>query len=286
MKYKHFVITLFNLRLYTHDKSKALVDNIWLKGRFELFESYCLRSMQGQTSKNYIWLCLFDADTPDEFKLRLKKYQETLPQLHPVFIKQENVQTWREQVKDVIKSYLLPEDEYVITTNLDNDDSFHKSTIETLQQIINEKNSDGLYTFYTGLQYFVDKDLILKMTYPHNHFLTLCDKVNDGFKIIVEYPHPRARKMIKNVFDIENKLYWIEIVHKRNVNNNLRITSRIKYAPVFGTFSLKDYNLDVCFSLSRNIYNAFIKFPFLFLRTIPIKLIYKIRKQLQKEEKV
>ena len=41
-KYKHFVITLFNLQLWTKDKKNISTrTSEWLEKRFKLFETYC-----------------------------------------------------------------------------------------------------------------------------------------------------------------------------------------------------------------------------------------------------
>ncbi len=64
-KFKHFVITLFNLKLWTQDKNNVSTrTDEWLEKRFELFENYCLPSLKAQTNKNFVWLCLFDQFTP------------------------------------------------------------------------------------------------------------------------------------------------------------------------------------------------------------------------------
>ena len=48
--FQHFVITRFNLDLYAWDKNRIPTrTEKWLQHRFDIFEQYCLPSMQAQT---------------------------------------------------------------------------------------------------------------------------------------------------------------------------------------------------------------------------------------------
>lgn len=278
---KHFVITLFNLNLYKRDKSLASVHTEeWLAGRFQLFDTYCFPSMKAQTSGDYIWLCLFDADTPEKYKQRIRAYENVLPQFRPCFLTWDQTLDWKEHVRNVVSSCLSAGDEYIVTTKLDNDDAFHSATLATLQTMICEQPQEGLYNFVDGLQYFVSLDMVLKMRYPHNHFPTLCEKNSTELKTIINYSHEKARKLLDNVIDIKGKPYWVEVVHDRNMNNDLRIASRIKYSSVTGEFSLKDYGLDIHFPASRNALNTYVKWPLLFIRTGVQRMVYKVQRKM------
>lgn len=278
---KHFVITLFNLNLYTRDKSLASVHTEeWLEGRFQLFDTYCFPSMKAQTSGDYVWLCLFDADTPEKYKQRIRAYESKLSQFRPCFLTRDQTLNWKEHVRNAVSSCLSTGDEYIVTTKLDNDDAFHSATIETLQTMIYERPQEGLYNFVDGLQYFVSLGMVLKMRYPHNHFPTLCEKNSTELKTIINYSHEKARKLLDHVIDIKDKPYWIEIVHDRNMNNDLRIASRIKYSSVSGAFSLKEYGLDINFPASRNALNTYVKWPLLFIRTGVQRIVYKVQRKM------
>ena len=71
-KFKHFIITLFNLKIWKEDKThRATQTADWLAQRFDLFERFCLPSVAHQTNKNFTWLCLFDKDTPTDMRQRI-----------------------------------------------------------------------------------------------------------------------------------------------------------------------------------------------------------------------
>ena len=66
---KHIILTRFNLQ-YEADSHPGIEEN-WLATRMQLFEHYCLPSVQKQTVQDFIWVLLCDCDTPDVYKKRL-----------------------------------------------------------------------------------------------------------------------------------------------------------------------------------------------------------------------
>lgn len=278
MNKKHFLITLFNLQLWHADKTKtATHTDEWLAKRFQLFETYCLPSVSQQTTKDFIWLCLLDENTPAAYKERIEQYRQQVPQLTPCYFTKEHMANWEGHLKEIIRSLLNGAD-YVMTTNLDNDDSIHRNMLEHLQSTFDQSEKIGLYTYIDGIQYFPKTGLILNMKYPHNHFLTSIEDTHVDFQTIKSVRHAKARKNISALTDITDKPYWIEIVHATNVNNDLRITSRIKYTPRWRSISLQDYGLNIRRSWQQNCYCNLVVWPGLFLKTACRKLLRKMKK--------
>lgn len=71
---------------------------------------------------------------------------------------------------------------------------------------------------------------MLKMRYLHNHFMSLCENLDNDIRTIEFGPHGRMRHLVDYVCDIDTRPYWIEIVHARNYSNDVRVTSRIRYS--------------------------------------------------------
>ena len=69
MNFEHFIITRFNLPIYSKTKSGNIssTETKYLDNRFKLFMNYCLPSIKQQTCQNFKWLVLFDINTPDEY---------------------------------------------------------------------------------------------------------------------------------------------------------------------------------------------------------------------------
>lgn len=278
---KYFIITQFNLRLWSKDKlNRSTITEEWLANRFVLFEKYCLPSILCQTSKDFIWLCLLDENTPQKYIDKIEQYRKECPQLTPCYLNDEDTADWLNYTRNVIKSHVNTDDQYIITTNLDNDDSIHCEMINLIHSYVGQDLPDGdvLYSFNYGYQYFTDLEVILKMMYPHNHFLSLVEKNTPDFKTIKSMPHAKARKHYKTI-DIKNEPFWIEFVHRSNVNNDLRITSRIKYYPVFRDVSLDKFGLNITIAKGHSILNTFIKMPVLFSKTAVRKLKKKVSKK-------
>lgn len=281
IKIKHVVITLFNINIYSHDKSmNPVCTDLWLKNRFKLFDTYCFPSMKQQTAQDYIWLCFFDIGTLKEYKNKIEDYQKEVRQFVPCFLNQQETRHWKEYIIEKVAGLLSDEDDYVVTTNLDNDDLFHKDALEVIQNRVRLESRSGLYVFTTGIQYFVNSNMMIRMSYPHNHFMSLCEK-NDCEKLqTVKFAkHGRIKKMVDSVFLIDDKPYWIETVHDKNVGNDVRITSRVRYSLIFHQICLRDYGLNIAFNKYRNIGVCFISMPFLFVSACVNKVINKMLKR-------
>ena len=82
--YKHLLFTRFNIN--SADTLSCRLDPAYLKVRFELFERYCLPSVQNQTNQNFIWLLLLDENTPNDYKDRIKLYQEKYGRITPIYL--------------------------------------------------------------------------------------------------------------------------------------------------------------------------------------------------------
>ncbi len=285
--YKHFIITLFNLKIWKEDKTRRATQTAeWLTQRFDLFERFCLPSVAHQTNRNFTWLCLFDKDTPAEMRQRIEGYRQQVPQLRPCFFSAEEAQEFLSHeeavncrfIRRTVKGLISPDDEFVITSNLDNDDALSCDYVERVQHLFLADRRRTLYSFVWGMQYFVRLNAIVRMHYPHNHFLTLVEEAQGDFHTVQFYGHAKARKVLPNV-DISDKPYWMENVHGHNVSNELRITSRVRYTPCLGAVDLRTFGVDKQFSVARNTYNFAFKLPVYFLKIAVWRLKRKINKK-------
>ena len=275
--FKHFVITQFNLRLWKKDKSNVSTQTEeWLNNRFDLFDKYCFPSVISQTNTNFIWLCLFDINTPEHYRERINTYHQRFPQFKPCYLDHKEMANLAPDLRTLISQYATAEDEYIFTTNLDNDDAIHCRMIEVLQSTFRESKAEGLYSYNHGYQYYTRLNLALKMWYPHNHFLTLVEKnTGDSLQTVKAFIHSRARFHFKNT-DIKQKPYWLEFVHDGNVANDFLITIRVRYYPVFRTISFSDFGLDLEIKWYQGVFNTLVKLPLHFVKVAYRKLRKKM----------
>ena len=280
--FKHFLITLFNVRLWDVDKkNNPTRTDEWMEDRFDMFEKFCLPSVAAQSNRNFIWICLFDSETPQKYIDRINSFRERVPMLTPCLTDIVGREALVPAINEIISGYVSPDDRYVITTNLDNDDAIRYDMIERLQSLIGEDSANKIYSLNLGYQYFASMKLAIKMKYPHNHFLTLVEPAGQEYKTILGFSHVKARKLYTPV-DIMETPYWIEFVHGNNVNNDIRITSRIKYYPIFRSVDFGGFGLNISLTGRRNTFNSLVRFPAIWLCRLFNRINRKIRKLAQK----
>lgn len=121
MTYKHYILTRYNLGLYSPENpyaGKVGDPDLWMQRRQGLFEKYCKAGIVGQTCQDFTWLIAFDPLTPDEEIERLK-----LP---------ANVEICHEQ-PHIYLCRKSPEADWLITSRIDNDDMYLDIFVEKLQ---------------------------------------------------------------------------------------------------------------------------------------------------------
>lgn len=281
--YRHFIITLFNVRLWSRDRQGgATLTDAWLQERAALFERYCLPSLAQQTVDNFTWLVLFDRQTPPALLQRIEGWQQQVPQLRPLFFGEEAAELLSKDdsrralfLRQVVQGLLEGEQteggcQWILTTNVDNDDAVHCRMVEALQGAFERERPPQahLFCFPTGWQLFEQGRVLLRMHYPHNHFLTVAEPVSaeQPPRTVKYFRHTKARKLLPTT-DIHDGPMWIEVVHGRNYSNELRLSSRIRYRLPLGNVRLDDFGLSLHLPWTHNVTNALCRVPWLFLRT-------------------
>ena len=281
-RFSHFVITRFNLKLYARDKkNKPVRTEQWLKHRFEMFEQYCLPSVAAQTCTNFTWLCLFDEQTPEHYRQRIDSYRDDCPYFCPVFYDEhQTVQlshSLHHTIAEIIEKQGKPVD-YLITTNLDNDDSLSIHAVGALQQYIKmEDTQKQIYSFLYGYQYFTKTGLMVKMRYTNNHFLTLTEPYHgeEELKTIISYRHGPAIKQFPTHFISTKQGMWLEIAHEKNVSNDFRINIKVLYIPVMRSRNFSDFGVKMKVAWQKQWLMSLTILPVGFLFTAIMRLITK-----------
>lgn len=231
---QHFLLTRFNLRIWHKDKSGGAVrSRAWLENRFELFEKFCLPSISNQTCKDFVWIVLFDSQTPDSFKKRIAEFQGRCPQLTPVFVDPVDGRHFGSIFRKSVLDRL--EGGRVITTYLDNDDALDIHFVEDLRMRAANLD-DGTFVFYSdGYQYFTEFGLLIRIHYRRNHFVSVVESGDpDVTKTIFGYGShyyidkiPGAR-----IEYVKDAPLWCEVIHRRNMGNDAYF--------LFGTKMVRD----------------------------------------------
>ena len=243
--FKHFVITRFNvvytLAVFQKDKrgNKTQTDE-WLEARFTLFERFCFPSLSNQTNVNFYWLVLFSINTDEKYKKKIAGYSRVFERFIPVYLEDGEDHEWKvnlEKVKIEISKYLDNCDQYIITTRIDNDDAFHKNMIQCVQSEF--AGQDDLFLSYdVGLQYDVENNLLSRIIFPNNPFISRIEKIKEArFETVFATPHLKAHHVAK-VKHIRTSPLWFQLIHAGNIYNSFK-TRKI----LISFKNIKDFNL-------------------------------------------
>lgn len=146
---QHIVITAFNIF--------GRNDNDWLVPRMQMFKELALPSALAQTDKNYTWLILIDAESPENFVRELLRLKPS----HAVirFVQKETInQSYKGNTKGAISTLAQPvnhmprimkgllTDEWVATALCAVDDALSLDFIATLKKETREREETLVFT--------------------------------------------------------------------------------------------------------------------------------------------
>lgn len=276
--YSHFLLTRFNLPLWKQDKlgRKVRTDG-WQKERFALFERYCLPSVAGQTCKNFLWLVLFDENTPPEYRQKIAEYRRCCAQLMPFFLNPEDAQHYTRFFSEQMRNLAPKGCTHTVSTRLDNDDALNTTYIQKIQREIdglagkNIMESEFCLSFTWGYQYFEKFNFVEKIKFPNNHFISLVSAHKEGGlpRCVYEIAHMKVEKVCRTL-KISNLKHpaWLEGVHKSNASNDVKL----KYLqfPVLRTKTLHEFALPgIRLTFWRNLLSFFLRFiPQMLIHTL------------------
>ena len=232
--FKHFLITRFNLRKddwTTNKKNIAVLTEEWHKNRFKLFTDYCFPSVKSQTNNQFLWLVFFDTTTPDNYKKLIASLQEEMSNFIPLYI--DGMSQFLPSIKSYINGF---NEEYIITSTLDNDDCISRTYIDEVQNRFDQQEFmavdfiDG-YTIQTQTLIKVGKKL-----HQYNPFISLIEK-NSSPKTICNVSH-RIWKKEKRILQIRDIRVWASVIHSENKVNEFTGYGNVNLNDFFASFIL------------------------------------------------
>lgn len=278
MTFEHFIITRFNLPIYDRTKAGAVSStNVeYLRRRFEIFEKFCLPSIQRQSCQNFKWIVLFDENTPVEFKERIRFIQSQYNKLIPCYLNLKDYESPDEQymrlyedyiaklsdgdyeditnnvkeynrvivtpafVRDCIVNNLDACPEYIITTRIDNDDALHKDFIKIVQEESIIQKRFVLLDYICGYRLNLFSRTVCKYRYPSGHFTSLLEPNGRVLYTAMYWVHNVVDKCLP-VLHLEREPLYIELVHELNVINEEKQNSFKEYLYALIHFKASDF---------------------------------------------
>lgn len=236
MRLRHYILTRFNIPIWKADKNGApTLNEQWLTKRFLLFDRFCFPSISAQTSDDFLWVVLFDRDTPPKWKDCLEQYKRRCPQFNPVFVRHDAGRYFLRVFCEVIAKDLAEwkkkgvSFDAVLTTYFDNDDALRTTFVEDIRHEAEKLPLDkpSFITYRRGLQYFTDMNIATRVKYVNNHFLSLLESLSDETKLTTVYGFGSHSSLSlfhhchKHIIDLPDKPAWVEVVHDSNVMNDV-----------------------------------------------------------------
>ncbi len=206
--YKHLLLTRFNVQVEGWPPLKAE----WHTHRARIFESVCLPSIVGQTTKMFSWLVFFDKRYRTLNKSVISAC-EAVDGFIPIEIDFDFSFT---AVRPIIRAYLSGA-EYWITTRVDNDDALISTYVEILQSNF-EPSARLALNFPEGFVLSTREARV--SVQPCNPFVSLVESSRKGQSVWM-CDHLDISKYAP-VKQIDSGPSWVQFIHSKNKCNQLQ----------------------------------------------------------------
>ena len=172
MKFKHFVITRFNLPIFPTRNNGEKVKNCdvdFLNKRLDIFEKYCMPSLKNQTNQDFIWFVMFDANTPDVIKGRLSHIENGMNNMSICYFDLQKYTVLSKEYINLYNEYALKvpynldtvsDDNYEINSELIQRCSTPKFIGDLIRNYLNEEGCDYIITTRIDNDDAFHKDMI------------------------------------------------------------------------------------------------------------------------------
>jgi len=208
--FKHLIVTRFNLNLYSPAAKLRVSPEQWMAHRLELFRSFTLPSIAGQTCQDFTWLIAMDPRTPDGDMATLERL---CPANAKLFVPAPNENSW---LRD-----LEPGSYDLLTTRIDNDDAFHREAVAALHETYRTRQAKltrpWVIVFPLGLIMDLDSRQAWMMEYWTNNSPTLVEDGRDP-QTVWQWQHDQIPADVPRCY-IQDKPYWLQVVHGQNLRN-------------------------------------------------------------------
>lgn len=205
------ILTRFNLPSHGQESLVRAKDG-WLRDRVELFERYCLPSVERQTERDFQWLVYFDPASPSWLKERVHNYGRTRL-LTPLF---RDAVPREALLRDLARGQRSGTTR-LITTNLDNDDALAVDFIARVQASDPGRDRVCLYLenglIRRGQELYTRRD-------RSNAFCSVAEPPSHPVTCWSNWHNLLPQDMDALFFG--GAPAWLQVVHGGNVSNRVR----------------------------------------------------------------
>ena len=257
----HFILTRFNLKLWwNEDKNhQPIQTEEWLKERFRLFQTYTWPSLKAQTNQDFKWICLFDEDTPQQYKETVQQLHDQWHSFLPYYCGEKETKHFQRYFKFLVYSNSDKAQESLLTTYLDNDDALHKDFVKDVQERLKHLQYNTIISFKYGIQYYEEMNIAIRIPYKNNHFLTYYERLSEHLRTVWDFWHYSIFKyphIIIELIEEKDTPRWIETIHTGNIDNDVKMT--VHHHLMTSQETLFDYGIHIPLGNKNELWRKFI----------------------------
>lgn len=170
MKLGHFLLTRFSYRQHPEDYKDQSGDEFsrfdplnpsCLEFRFALFETACLPNVMAQSNQDFDWVLIIDPDLPVEYRQRLETLIAKRKRTYLHEFRHDNLTSL-----DWLDKYIPGDTDFVLTSNLDDDDIITVDFVEKIQSHVKELGAKAPSIKFLGMKSTYQWDLYSSTKHP------------------------------------------------------------------------------------------------------------------------
>lgn len=226
----YYIVTRFNVNVFngkiSRDKNirpeRDRLNEKYLKERFDFFETHTLCAIKKQKNKNFKWILMFHAETPQIFKDRVEKYKKEFENIVALYVPDDV------NANEMLSKYLVEnsENEWISVSRIDNDDEYMEAYMDELQKMEFDLSKEGyVVSFANGVKYDVRKNILWKMYKENNNCIALVTKKHNEINHPLKLDHTKVTDsdaMFPIVCIKNSSPEWLINIHGTNLGNTYR----------------------------------------------------------------
>jgi hypothetical protein len=198
--FKHYILTRFNVGLYSGNPYSIRKPDEWMDKRLELFKSTS-NSLKSQTCQNFEWLIEVDPNTPKHYISEIENHGTVIYEKAPIYLRRQKKTEW------------------LITSRIDNDDIYHQDFVKEIQSAFSEKAEvidvrGAKLELSTGKLHYYYREL------PNSPFISLIEPFTDELKT-VSYRGGHSTLYLKYPHRFIEKKLFFQVIHDSNLLNKV-----------------------------------------------------------------
>jgi len=210
-EFDHVLLTRFNLPSAGAESFVRSKEG-WLRSRVELFERYCLPSVENQTVRSFQWIIYFDPQSPEWLKAKVQQLSRT-----STFVPIYRAHVSRQELLQDLRAVSGARHKNLMTTNLDNDDGLASDFVQRLHNVPLGSDRAAVYLvrglIRSGTSVYLRTD-------RSNAFCSVHEAWNAAETCWSNWHNLLATSM--NVVEVGGEPAWLQVIHGSNVSNRVR----------------------------------------------------------------